>query len=43
MEQKRSSRLGYWGWLAVIILVVVLGLALLYAYRAYSHSFFQPL
>jgi predicted nucleic acid-binding Zn ribbon protein len=34
MERKRNSRLGYWGWLAVIILVVVLALGLLYVYRA---------
>ena len=34
MEQKRSSGFGYWGTLAVIILVVVLGIGLLYAYRA---------
>jgi hypothetical protein len=30
------SRLGYWGWLSVIILVVVIGIALLYAYRAFA-------
>jgi hypothetical protein len=42
VEQKRTRGLGYWGWLAVIILVVVLGIALLYAYRAYTHAFFQP-
>jgi hypothetical protein len=30
------SRLGYWGWLSVIILVVVIGVALLYAYRAFA-------
>lgn len=36
MEQNRKSALGYWGWLAVIILVIVLVLGLLYAYRAFS-------
>jgi len=36
VEQKRSRGLGYWGWLAVIILVIVLMYGLLYAYRAFS-------
>jgi hypothetical protein len=36
VEQQRNSRLGYWGWLAVIILVIVLGIVLLYAYRAFT-------
>jgi hypothetical protein len=36
MEQKRNRGLGYWGWLAVIILVFVLAIGLLYAYRAFS-------
>lgn len=36
MEQQRNSRLGYWGWVAVIILVIVLGIGLLYAYRAFT-------
>jgi hypothetical protein len=36
MEQKRGSALGYWGWLAVIILVIVLVVGLLYAYRAFT-------
>ena len=36
MEQKRSGGLHYVGWLALIILVIVIGLFLLYAYRAYS-------
>jgi hypothetical protein len=36
MEQKRGSALGYWGWLAVIILVLVLGVGLLYALRAFT-------
>jgi hypothetical protein len=36
MEQKRRSGLGYWGWLALITLVIVIGIVLLYAYRAYS-------
>ena len=36
MEQKRVSALGYWGWLAVIILVAVIAIALLYAFRAFS-------
>jgi hypothetical protein len=30
------SRLGYWGWLSVIILAAVIGIALLYAYRAFA-------
>jgi hypothetical protein len=30
------SRLGYWGWLALVILVMLLGIGLLYAYRAHS-------
>jgi len=32
-------QLGYWGWLAVMILVAVVGNGLLYAYR----EFFTPL
>ena len=40
MEQKRNRGLGYWGTLALIILVIVIGL--LYAYRGFEHSFFQP-
>lgn len=36
MEQKRTRGLGYWGWLAVIILVIVLALGLLYALRAFT-------
>ena len=43
MQQGGKRGLGYWSWLAVIILVAVIGIALLYAYRAYSHSLFQPL
>ena len=30
------SRLGYWGWLALVILVLLIGVALLYAYRAFA-------
>jgi hypothetical protein len=33
VQQKRSG-LGYWGWLSVIILTIVLFYGLLYAYRA---------
>ena len=33
MERKRDP-MGYWGTLAVIILVIVIGIVLLYAYRA---------
>jgi hypothetical protein len=36
VEQKRTGGLGYWGWLAVIILVIVLGIGLLYAFRAFT-------
>jgi hypothetical protein len=36
MEQKRGSALGYWGWLAVIVLVLVLAVGLLYALRAFT-------
>lgn len=28
------SKLGYWGWLAVVIIVPLIGVALLYGYRA---------
>jgi hypothetical protein len=30
------SKLGYWGWLAAIILAMLVGVALLYAYRAFA-------
>jgi hypothetical protein len=33
--ERNRSRLGYWRWLAVIILVVVIGYGLLYAYREF--------
>jgi hypothetical protein len=37
MEQNRNkSALGYWGWLAVLILVFVIAIGLLYAYRAFN-------
>jgi len=42
VEQKRNRGLGYWGTLALIILVIVIGIGLLYAYREFEHSFFQP-
>jgi hypothetical protein len=34
VQQKRNRGLGYWGWLSVMILAVVLFDGLLYAYRA---------
>jgi hypothetical protein len=36
VQQKRRSALGYWGWVGLILLVVVIGIFLLYAYRAYT-------
>jgi hypothetical protein len=30
------SRLGYWGWLSAIVLALVLGVALLYAFREFA-------
>lgn len=36
MERRRNRTMGYWSWLAVIILVIVLGIGLLYAYRAFT-------
>jgi len=32
------SKLGYWGWLSLIVLALVIGVVLLYAYRAYAPS-----
>ena len=42
MEPNPKRAMGYWGALAVIILVIVIGIGLLYAYREFQHSFFQP-
>jgi hypothetical protein len=42
VEHERNRGLGYWGTLALIILVIVIGIGVLYAYRAFQHGFFQP-
>jgi hypothetical protein len=31
-----SSKLGYWGWLASVVIVLVIGVVRLYAYRAFA-------
>jgi hypothetical protein len=42
VQQKRNRGLGYWGWLSVIILAIVLLYGLLYAYRALVPAVVAP-